>query len=209
MSLPSNSSAFGKGSPSLAEGPRVPHSRGLMLQYQIIGRELVRFEVYERSTGLASLCSYSGFREGVAFVNVEVLEAYLDDLLSPQASDDTLFIRREVSRWNHFYFPIFGLLLAMGAGAAAAKLALSAVSAICVSVLVALPFACVLYCAPRTGLRRRMVFAQMVSDEVLRRRGRGRDNDGFGSARQSEIERIMDRRLGRMPLHGAARVTVH
>ncbi len=182
---------------------------GIGLQYQTVGRELIRYEAFESSAGLASIYSYSGFREGVAFIGVEVLESYLDDLLDSTVIDEKLFIARQISKWNHLYLPLLGFLLAICSGVGSTQLGASVVLACCLGVILAIPFAMILYVAPRTGLRRRMAFAQVVSEEVLRRRGRSRGDGAYSDSRTSELERLIDRRVGRLPLQGATRISIH
>ena len=68
---------------SVLNGSNHPYSRSVKLvsDYRTIGTELLRYESGTRSYGYQSFSAFTGFREGVAFVSVEVLESYLEDLL--------------------------------------------------------------------------------------------------------------------------------
>jgi hypothetical protein len=143
----------------------------LVGEYRVIGAELLRYESGTRSYGYQSFSAFSGFREGVAFLSVEVLESYLEDLLDIDISDDALFIRLKGFRVRSTHWALAGLLGAVTVGLYAASGGASLLLSLGVTITLAFPFAIVWHFAPRDGLTRRVGFAQILSHEIARRRG--------------------------------------
>ncbi len=147
----------------------------LLDQYRMIGRALL---AYERSVVCAPLIpsprSMREFSTSVAFVPVEVLETYLDDLLDLGVSDEGLFIKRAKTSWR--------------GRALLGVLAMALVGSLCVwhgdltaalmPALLAITFLAgitsTLYFLPRTKVIRRFGFATLVSHEIGDRRGQGK-----------------------------------
>jgi hypothetical protein len=118
------------------------------------------------------------FGHAVAFVPVEVLESYLDDLLDVGVSDDSLFIGK-VKPAKRAIALIAIAVTALGASAfevsGGATLA-SLTALILVTFFSGLGAA--LYFIPRMKVIRRFSFATVVSGEIARRRGHDRTNVG-------------------------------
>lgn len=169
----------------------------LLSHYQTVGIELLRIE---------SRGGIGSFREGVAFVPVEVLESYLEDLLDLGVKEETLFISRDFQWFRSRHVLAAGLFAALGTGLYAASTGASLPVSFCLSALLSIPCAILFHGAPKIGLVRRMSFAQILSGEISRRRGRDRDSD-------TESSRSLFREvLGgprRAPLQGAAKNLFH
>lgn len=154
----------------------------LLEQYRVIGAELLKYEDSRRlqDYGAPDQAFYA-LRVAVSFVPVEVLESFLEDLLDLDISDDVLFIRRKAFSLAAFfsYVPLVGLLLSVGAGLYAAYLGGSMLLSFALTILLALPFAAMWYLSP-SGMARRMLFAQVISREIGRRRGNDKDLTPIG-----------------------------
>lgn len=143
----------------------------LLGQYACIGQELLKYEASARRYGYGSFSAFSHFREGVAFVTLEVLESYLEDLLDLEVDEDRLFITRETPAFQWIAVSLVGLCGSMALGLYAASTGASLFASFTLTVALAFPFAVLWHFAPRGGVTRRMAFAQIVSHEVARRRG--------------------------------------
>ncbi|RMG42545.1 MAG: hypothetical protein D6719_06195 [Candidatus Dadabacteria bacterium] len=139
----------------------------LRTHYQMIGTGLLRWEASSEAPELRALT----FRRDVAFVPVEVLESYLEDLLDLSVEEDRLFIRddRGENTWQvaslivvvtlallciYFIFTTAAILPVI-------KLASSAAI---ISGVIWVFF-------PRGREIRRMDFARVLNREINRRRG--------------------------------------
>lgn len=156
-----------------ASGAPHPYARSarLVADYRAIGTELLSYESGTRSYGYQSFSAFTGFREGLAFIQVEVLESYLEDLLDLEISEDALFIRISGFRVRSAHWALVGLLGALTIGLYAASRGASLPLSFGLTVALALPFAVLWHFAPRDGLARRVGFAQLLSHEISRRRG--------------------------------------
>lgn len=143
----------------------------LLSQYACIGEELLKYEVNARRYGYGSFSAFTHFREGVAFVPLEVLESYLEDLLDLEIPESRLCIERESPNFKWTAVSLLGLSGAIGLGLYAASTGASLFASFALTVALALPFAVLWHFSPRSGVTRRMGFAQIVSHEVSRRRG--------------------------------------
>jgi hypothetical protein len=154
-------------------------SNALLNQYRTIGVGLLAVEL-EISKGKAPQIAFQDFRQQVSFVPVEVLESFLEDLLNLKVSNQSLFIELERGWLTNLalrYTPALGFLLAIGLGLQAASEGLPSYICFTISVCVAAPFAFLWEMAPRHQVRR-MRFAQLLSKEINRRRGRPDDGSG-------------------------------
>ena len=142
-----------------------------MGDYRTIGLELMRYESGTSAYGYQSFSAFTHFREGVSFIQVEVLESYLEDLLDLEITEDTLFIRLAGFRVRSIHWSLAGLLGALTIGLYAASRGASLPLSFGLTVALALPFAAMWHFAPRDGLARRLGFAQLLSHEIARRRG--------------------------------------
>jgi len=144
-------------------------SRLMLRHYQIIGLALLAYE--EQREGLlskAEVCEKS-FREGVAFVPVEVLESYLDDLMDLGVEDERLFLKRPRQELIRFLWSL--AFLAIGSVVLILLLGNTIYMALSVAALAAalyLPF----WQRSRSQVIRRLKLARVVTKEVNRRRGR-------------------------------------
>lgn len=169
----------------------------LLSHYQTVGEELL---CVESRGGIGS------FREGVAFVPVEVLESYLEDLLDLGVKEETLYIHRESHWFRSWQILVLGLMVALGAGLYAASIGASLLVSFGLTALLSVPFGFFFHLTPKIGLIRRMSFAQVLSAEISRRRGRDRDGD---SAASRNIFREVLGGSQRTPLQGAAKKLYH
>lgn len=167
----------------------------LLRYYQLVGCELLELEA---NGGIGS------FRESVATVPVEVLESYLEDLLDSSIKDERLHIKRETSWVRTIMIPLIGVLGGVIIGLYAVSLGTSLIASFGITALVSFPFAMLMQLHPKLGLTRRMTFAQVLSSEIARRRGRDKDGDKRGA----QII-LADMLRPQLPLKGAARNIFH
>lgn len=177
----------------------------LLEQYQQTGRALLE---YERRTCGALIPGqrYSReFGQSVAFVPVEVLESYLDDLLDVGVSDESLFIKKLQPAKRAIALSAVGL-------ATFAVLALEVVNGATVASLTALilttflaGLGAALYFVPRMRVLRRFSFATVISGEIARRRGHDRTNVGGFATRllMRELWQRGEAQGAALPLHPA------
>ena len=192
-----------------APKPETSHPFGgcnrLLNDYRTLGRELLCYERGNRLYGYRSFTAFSAFREGVAFVPVEVLESYLEDLLDLDIGEDRLFIQREGRSLRMPAICLFGLAAALAVGLGAAKTGASEMISLAIAVLLAVPFALLWHFYPKTAVTRRVLFARVLSQEIARRRGRDKDGQvGAGFV----FERLLSKK-GAGSMQGAAREIVH
>lgn len=170
-----------------------------MASYRTVGSELLRLESSTFSPASEDLLK--SFGQAVSPVGLEVLESYLEDLLDLSCPDEILFIRRDglTIRSLYSYVAIAGLLFAIGLGIYATSSGAPFWMGFGLSMISAAPFAVLWHIAPRVGLQRRMVFAQILSQEIARRRGADKD----GGVTSSSMELIFGgKKIQSMP--GAA-----
>lgn len=164
------------------------HSNSVLRDYRIIGTALLRLERDRRNiTGLTSSWSLRCFREDVAFVSVSVLESYLEDLLDVEVTDERLCIATSGWRVRLEHLSALGLLGALACGLRLVSSGGSLVGSFLLTLVLALPAGILWHLAPRNGLARRVSFAQIVSQEIFRRRGIDRDGSAPIRPRLSEL----------------------
>ena len=152
--------------------------------------------------------AFEAFKVGVAFIPDEVLDSYLEDLLSLKVSESKLFIEQKTN------LPLIlncvsylGLLCALALGLFAVSAGVSVLYAFALSVLVASPFGILWHVGPKYGVMRRMDFAQIISKELARRRGS--DDLGTTPALESKVlQRFLGSKISDIP-QGAARSLYH
>lgn len=175
----------------------------LSAQYGVIGSELLRYEYGIRSGRDRDALAFD-LRTGLAFVSVEILESYLEDLLDLSVSENRLGITLGRTIWPVTYLSFAGLVIALALGLFAASTGASLLLAFALTGVIGLPFGMLWHYAPRDGLSRRVLFGQVLSHEIARRRGTFRDDRG---AAGTVIRNLIVRRLQRpvfSPLSGAA-----
>lgn len=155
----------------------------LLGQYQAIGTELLKLE--QNRANIDQL--RQSFREAVSFIAIEVLESYLEDLLDPDCAEDKLFIQHDNIKISSMfgYLAILGLVMSVCVGAYASTTGASILVSSGLTACLALPFILLWLMAPSAGLARRMGFAQVLSHEISRRRGSGKDSDSTSESRFS------------------------
>ena len=149
----------------------VEHSQSLRKHYQVIGQALLNFEK------LSSFYPYKisrfkmFFQAELAFVNTEVLEVYLDDLLDLQVKENSIYIKSPLRLYFVGLLNLAGFLGALAIGLYSAASGASMLFSFSVAVLIASPFAVLWHVCPLDKLSRRMRFAKVISQEIARRRG--------------------------------------
>ena len=145
--------------------------------YQKVGNEL---RSYESVSGWRLRHDESAFQEfhgAVAFMSVEVLESFRDDLLDLKVSDDALFIsghEQSRTRWSLRVVAWLGIVAGIIAGMIVAARHMSIYSGLGLTGLIAGPVLILHELIPRRHTRR-MLFAQVLSREISLRRGHDDD----------------------------------
>jgi hypothetical protein len=140
--------------------------------YRLIGQTLVRCEREAGLLGSSLLARVAEIRASLAAVPIEVLESYLEDLLSPNVSDETLYVRRD-SRAFRLWMSLLmaaaalGVIITFRLDLPFHSFLLASTLFTGVLVLVASAFFL------RSSLRRRVLFARVLSRVIADRRGRG------------------------------------
>ncbi len=160
---------------------------GLSNHYRVIGNELLLIERAHGPFRYRSGGVSTQFRENMTCVSTQILESYLDDLLDREISEERLFIENRRAIVGHFVLPLIGVLLGVVSGLYASSLGAPLIISFCLAIAMVLPSIGMLYFAPRGGLMRRMAFAQIVSHEILRRRG-GSDFESVTGLRGAGIK---------------------
>ncbi len=149
----------------------------LLDQYRVIGRELLLYERERRqvkefiSVRRRTVSKpLQDFRAALSLIPLEVLESYLDDLLDPAITNEALYIGKS-SFWRSAIIPFFGLTVALGIGLLLADQGSSFWLSFVLTILLAIPSALCWYFYPQGLVSRRMMFAQLLSQEIYRRRG--------------------------------------
>jgi len=146
-------------------------------QYRIIGLGLSAIEEQHGRFGRVTRESQEQFHTTVAFLPVEVLESYLEDLLEVGTSSEQLYLKRDsVGRWLGIS-AFLGLAGALVAGLWNAASGASLLLSFLLSVLIASPFAIVWHLSSKESYLRRLRLARVVSQEISSRRGSGADSD--------------------------------
>ena len=172
--------------------------------YKIIGHELSSFDRVSRYS-YDLLPAFTEFREGVAFVPVEVFESYLEDLLDSNKSCQQLSIDDGGCLRRRLALPLIGLAFVIACGIHFAGQGVSIPAALSITLISAVPFGALLHLAVTHDSRRRMKFAQVISREIARRRGE--DRDGRAMTRSQLIfGEFFRQNPGQQ---SAAKVTIH
>lgn len=145
----------------------------LMSQYRTIGTALLCYEESYSSRFMPNGGGRRDFSISVSFVPVEVLEAYLDDLLDVSVTDESLFIRRTTSVVRRIVGAAVAAVLAIGLVGTWTH---SPVVPAMVLTLCGIGFLCTAFALPRMKVVRRFSFATLVSREIAGRRGQGHGN---------------------------------
>jgi|GEM_PF-854987 len=155
----------------------------LLEQYRMIGRGLLSYESGACAPLIPSQRSLRNFSAAVAFVPVEVLETYLDDLLDLGVSDESLFIKKPKTCWGgRAILTVLGLALCGAASVWFGNLTTAFMPALLAITFLA-GIASTLYFLPRTKAIRRFSFATVVSREIGHRRGQDKSDVGNFASR--------------------------
>jgi hypothetical protein len=150
----------------------------LLSHYRQTGAALLAYERVVCGSPIPAHRHVRDFGHAVAFVPVEALESYLDDLLDLGVHDDSLFIKKSQPAKRALFLvglclaTLSYLVFATMTGAASAALPLLIVVTFCAGIGSAL------YFLPRTKVLRRFSFATVLSREIARRRGQDRTSMG-------------------------------
>jgi hypothetical protein len=176
----------------------------LLQHYQRIGAELCELDSGIRRYGL--MRNYENFRVGVTTVPVEVLESYFEDLIDIEIPEEKLFIRRR--NIGHFFqvLSLIGLVGAFAWGLWSVERGASPVVSFFFTLFMSAPFGVLWHCAPRIQIVRRLGFARVISQEIFRRRGGGKD-EGRGANASMVISELLSPQTPSMT--GAARRIYH
>lgn len=143
-------------------------------QYRQIGAALLDFEQEIYRDVLSGEALRRDFSHAVAFVPVEVLESYLDDLLDLRVSDESLsFCKRSVSLRLPFLLMIVG-----GATFCVTHVSETLPLTVLLGVAFLAGVAATVAFLPHTRPVRRFGAAKVVANEISRRRGRYQNDGG-------------------------------
>ena len=177
----------------------------LLEHYRQVGRSLLDYERRVCGALIPGPRFSREFGHAVAFVPVEVLESYLDDLLDVGVSDESLFIKKLKPAKRALALIVIGIA-AFGVSAVEV---LNGATLASLSALILVTFfsglGAALYFIPRMKVIRRFTFATVVSGEIARRRGYDRTNVG-GFATRLLMRDLWQRGDGQgsaIPLHPA------
>jgi hypothetical protein len=149
----------------------------LSASYNTIGNALLMCEEFGltywhgMSGKSSSNIKQAEFQEGVCLISVEILESYLEDLLDRDISNETLFIRRKGILPPLNWFALGGILASLSCGLYAASTGVLLGLSLAVTIFFSSPFVIIWHISPGWGVARRMFFAQIISQEITRRRG--------------------------------------
>ncbi len=170
----------------------------LLEHYRQTGAALLAYEGRMYGALVPTKSHSREFSHGVAFVPVEVLESYLDDLLDLGVSDESLFIKkprpskRALLLVGICLLTLLGALYSLTVGPFEVPM-----PALLLSTFLA-GIGSAFYFVPRTKILRRFGFATIVSREIAARRGHDRtDLGGFAT-------RLLIRDLWQAPRGGRA-----
>jgi hypothetical protein len=150
----------------------------LLDHYRQVGASLLAFEDRVCGTFGSSKAHVRSFAVEVSFVPVEVLEAFLDDVLDLGVSDESLFIKKSKPATR----AVALLGICFGATALVASRGPSEALASCLPLLLLVVFLAglgsAMYFIPRAKVFRRFNFATVLSREISNRRGSDRNDMG-------------------------------
>ena len=173
--------------------------------YKAVGSSLLEVERLVLKNRVSVKEAQDEFRISTSTVPVEVLESFLEDLLSLGSSDKSLYIhpgRISLASIGLSFLLPFAAFLIFVIFALQQEFEFNWTYSLCLAGFVTLAL---LYAAPRSKTRRRFMFAQILSREISRRRGQG-DSD-YSSTGKVIFGSFFDWRKGTS--QGAARSIFH
>jgi hypothetical protein len=150
----------------------------LLSHYKQVGVALLRYEQVVCGSLLPGQRYVREFGQGVAFVPVEVLESYLDDLLDLGVTDESLFICKQRPAKRALLLVAMCVLTVGYLSYAAITGDSSAAWPLLTLVAFSAGIGSALYFLPRTKALRRFSFATVISREISRRRGNDKTTIG-------------------------------
>jgi len=152
--------------------------QNLLQHYRTIGSALATLEDKLGVKILITDVGQQHFSIEVSFILVEVLESYLEDLLEPDVSDESLFIKKSGPAIRGIFFLALSFISLGATALSNLETKYSTLSSPWeLSMLVVILFlggiGSALYFLPRTKVVRRFVFATLLSREIAQRRGSG------------------------------------
>lgn len=170
----------------------------LLEQYQQIGRALLAYEQVLCGALIPAQRLVREFSTAVAFVPVEVLESYLDDLLDLGVTDESLFIKKPRPAKRAILLMATALIGLCGAVCVwEGDLTAAFLPALLVTTFLA-GIGSAMYFLPRTKVIRRFSLATVVSREVASRRGLDKTDVGSFATRflRGDMWKLNDRSPG-------------
>jgi hypothetical protein len=170
----------------------------LLEQYQQIGRALLAYEQVLCGALIPAQRLVREFSAAVAFVPVEVLESYLDDLLDLGVTDESLFIKKPRPAKRAMLLMATALIGLSGAVCVwEGDLTAAVLPALLVTTFLA-GIGSAMYFLPRTKVIRRFSLATVVSREVASRRGLDKTDMGSFATRflRGDMWKLNDRSPG-------------
>lgn len=176
----------------------------LLAQYRAVGAALM---TYQKESGFSSFLDlYSDLRKkeslpdrnlrhALAFISVEVMESYLDDLLDLDVQEEKLFIQTKTK------FPLYplvsagGILLTVAAGLFMVDSGYTVSFSFALTILMAIPFVVLWHMSPKQGLALRLIFARALSQQISKRRG----NDGDRIQTRNVFSKLIQNKIVTTP----------
>ncbi len=153
----------------------------LASQYKVIAEALGEFERKSGHFSSVPPSALKSFRHSVSPLPVEVLESYLDDLLSLEITCSELFLPSDTFSNRISLFSLLGLVASVVCGVYAASTGATFFLSLGLTICLASPFAVLWHFSPRERTIRRMRYAQVLSHEISRRRGGGKGGRAVGT----------------------------
>ena len=139
--------------------------------YKVIGTSLISLE---KDMGIYAYIfkdQPTTIQTDLAFIQTEILNSYLEDLLDFTISDEKLFIYRKNLSRIYNLVAILGLVIAMGLAINLAYQNYSLTLIVSLFFLISIPCALVWHLSPKLAPNRRLFFAKIISNEISRREG--------------------------------------
>jgi len=147
----------------------------LTQQYRLIGRGLTRIEKKHGRFGRITKESQDHFHTTVAFIPVEVLDSYLEDLLEVGTRSEQLYLKKDTVGIWFGICAFLGLTGALIAGLWSAASGASLSFSFLLSIAIVSPFAVLWHLSSKESYLRRLRLARVLSQEISGRRGRGNE----------------------------------
>lgn len=178
----------------------------LLNHYRQVGSALLCYERVVCGSLLPGQRYVRDFGHAVAFVPVEVLESYLDDLLDLGVNDESLFIRKTRPAKRAVFLVVLCIATILYLGYLAFTGDSNAAWPLLTVVAFSAGIGSALYFLPRTKALRRFSFATVMSREIARRRGHDKTSIGDFATRLLQRELWSAKPVGRVVAFGGSSV---